>query len=344
MPAEEYRVVAIRVPSLPRKVDLWQRKGAAVCHFSTFLGGRRPSGSLPLPQVQFPQQPANAGVPSHCHRSAFLGCLPADWVGGVGSPDLFEPLSCLRRSPRARRPGPTPPAATPPSPAACRPQYKDAWRGAVRVPSPGPVTETHRETRRAHGARMGRLGTPVPTWVGATPGAGCLGIPKRERISGWACLGIPRRERVSGEACLGIPGRERILGVPNGARPGRIKHLASKPVHAPARLSTRCAKPMRVPGGLSTGAPSRARTPTGLGTPHQLRPWAPVLGRLRCPMGGAAPIAKHREPEAMRRQARLGIPPLPSRRCQVPSIPRASCTARTTPPSPLAPFTSDATS
>lgn len=194
-----------------------------------------------------------------------------------------------------------------------------------------------------HGARMVRLGTPVPTWVGATPGAGCLGIPKRERISGEACLGIPRRERVSGEACLGIPGRERILGVPNGARPGRIKHLASKPVHAPALLSTRCAKPARVPGGLSTGAPSRARTPKGLGTPHQLRPWAPVLGRLRRPTGGATPVAKHREPAAIRGQARLGIPPLPSRRCQVPSIPSASCTARTTPPSPLAPSTSDAT-
>ena len=194
-----------------------------------------------------------------------------------------------------------------------------------------------------HGARMVRLGTPVPTWVGATPGAGCLGIPKRERISGGACLGIPRRERVSGEACLGIPGRERILGVPNGARPGRIKHLASKPVHAPALLSTRCAKPARVPGGLSTGAPSRARTPKGLGTPHQLRPWAPVLGRLRRPTGGATPVAKHREPAAIRGQARLGIPPLPSRRCQVPSIPSASCTARTTPPSPLAPSTSDAT-
>jgi hypothetical protein len=101
----------------------------------------------------------------------------------------------------------------------------------------------------AHGARVVRLGTPVPAWVGATPGAGCLGIPKRERVPG--------------EACLGIPGRERILGVPNGARPGRIKHLASKPVHAPARLSARYAKPARVPGGLITGAPSRARTPTG---------------------------------------------------------------------------------
>lgn len=159
MPAEEYRVVAIQAPSLPRKVDLWQRKGAAVCHYSTFLGGRRPSGSLPLPQVQFPQQPANAGVPSHCHRSAFLGCPPTDWVGGVGSPGLFEPLSWLRRSPRARRPGPTPPAATPPSPAACRPQYKDAWREQCECRLPDP-------SRRRIGRPGARMGHGRDAWRG----------------------------------------------------------------------------------------------------------------------------------------------------------------------------------
>lgn len=166
MPAEEYRVVAIQAPSLPRKVDLWQRKGAAVGHYSTFLGGRRPSGSLPLPQVQFPQQPADAGVPSHCHRSAFLGCLPADWVGGAGSPGLFEPLSWLRRSPRARRPGPTPPAAISTLPSSLPSPGRGRMEGAVRVPSPGPVTETHRETRRAHGARTGRSTVRVHTGRG----------------------------------------------------------------------------------------------------------------------------------------------------------------------------------
>lgn len=278
---------------------------------------RLPLFDIPRQQTAFRVPPIATGPissaasgcrsPSHCHRSTFLSCLPTGWVGGAGSPDLFEPLSCLRRSPRARRRGPTPPAAIPnslPSPvqgrmegssasAVSRTRHGDASGDPARAwGADGTLGEAG-----THGARMVRLGTPVPTWVGATPGAGCLGIPKRERISGGARLGIP--------------GRERILGVPNGARPGRIKHLVSKPVHAPALLSTRCAKPARVPGGLSTGAPSRARTPKGLGTPHQLRPWAPVLGRLRRPTGGATPVAKHREPEAIRGQARLGIPPLP---------------------------------